>query len=303
MRTARQAGARGVIAKDRPARALLEAVRELAAGGACEPAPAAAGRGALRPARARDPAARRRRADQRRDRRVALSRPRDDQAPHARALRQARRAQPRRRRAHRAPPRRAGRPSGRRRSRAHRRVRSCACWWPTPTTSAAPACCSPCTAARRCRRPRRRRRVAPHGVAGHRAGRERAQPRARACARCSCATTRPARPPSCARRAPSASCASGGRERLADAVVRACRGPRERAVERAHGAGAPTAVSPREREVLTAFATGATNPAIAADLGLSPNTVKQHASRSSASSACATAPRPFAARTTRAAGR
>ncbi len=37
MRTARAAGAHGVIAKDRPARALLEAVRELAAGGACEP--------------------------------------------------------------------------------------------------------------------------------------------------------------------------------------------------------------------------------------------------------------------------
>jgi DNA-binding NarL/FixJ family response regulator len=37
-------------------------------------------------------------------------------------------------------------------------------------------------------------------------------------------------------------------------------------------------VSPREREVLVAFANGATNPAIAAHLGLSPNTVKQHAS-------------------------
>ena len=43
MRTARQAGARGVIAKDRPARALLEAVHELAAGRACEPDPASAG--------------------------------------------------------------------------------------------------------------------------------------------------------------------------------------------------------------------------------------------------------------------
>jgi DNA-binding NarL/FixJ family response regulator len=30
--------------------------------------------------------------------------------------------------------------------------------------------------------------------------------------------------------------------------------------------------------VLSAFATGATTPAIALDLGLSPNTVKQHAS-------------------------
>ena len=41
MRTARAAGARGVIAKDRPARELLAAVRELAAGGGCEPEPAA----------------------------------------------------------------------------------------------------------------------------------------------------------------------------------------------------------------------------------------------------------------------
>jgi len=37
-------------------------------------------------------------------------------------------------------------------------------------------------------------------------------------------------------------------------------------------------VSPRERGGPTAFAAGATNPAIAAHLGLSPNTVKQHAS-------------------------
>ena len=37
-------------------------------------------------------------------------------------------------------------------------------------------------------------------------------------------------------------------------------------------------VSPRERDVLYAFAAGATNPVIARDLGLSPNTVKQHAS-------------------------
>jgi DNA-binding NarL/FixJ family response regulator len=37
-------------------------------------------------------------------------------------------------------------------------------------------------------------------------------------------------------------------------------------------------VSPREHDVLAAFATGATNPAIARQLGLSPNTVKQHAS-------------------------
>jgi DNA-binding NarL/FixJ family response regulator len=71
--------------------------------------------------------------------------------------------------------------------------------------------------------------------------------------------------------------------RLAAAVHRSCHAPREAAA----GAGAsdpkaggspPLTVSPREREVLSAFATGATNPAIALDLGLSANTVKQHAS-------------------------
>ena len=68
-------------------------------------------------------------------------------------------------------------------------------------------------------------------------------------------------------------------ERLADAVHRACRGPREAGGSSiAAGASAPDPVSPREREVLSAFATGATNPAIALELGLSPNTVKQHAS-------------------------
>ena len=43
-------------------------------------------------------------------------------------------------------------------------------------------------------------------------------------------------------------------------------------------AAGPDPVSPRERDVLAAFASGATNPAIARELGLSPNTVKQHAS-------------------------
>jgi two-component system, NarL family, response regulator DesR len=47
-------------------------------------------------------------------------------------------------------------------------------------------------------------------------------------------------------------------------------------------AGAPAAVddpvSPRERDVLAAFARGATNRAAAGTLGLSPHTVKQHAS-------------------------
>ena len=48
-RTARGAGARGVIAKDRPARALLAAVHELAAGGACERRRARPGRSASQP--------------------------------------------------------------------------------------------------------------------------------------------------------------------------------------------------------------------------------------------------------------
>jgi DNA-binding NarL/FixJ family response regulator len=46
----------------------------------------------------------------------------------------------------------------------------------------------------------------------------------------------------------------------------------------ADGPCAGGGVSARERDVLTAFAAGATNPAIARALGLSPNTVKQHAS-------------------------
>jgi DNA-binding NarL/FixJ family response regulator len=44
------------------------------------------------------------------------------------------------------------------------------------------------------------------------------------------------------------------------------------------GAEPGAGVSPRERDVLFAFAAGATNPVIAQELGLSPNTVKQHAS-------------------------
>ena len=47
---------------------------------------------------------------------------------------------------------------------------------------------------------------------------------------------------------------------------------------RRRGPAVADPVSPRERDVLDAFATGATNPAIAQELGLSPNTVKQHAS-------------------------
>jgi DNA-binding NarL/FixJ family response regulator len=56
---------------------------------------------------------------------------------------------------------------------------------------------------------------------------------------------------------------------VADAVLRTCHGTPE---------PAPDPVSPRERDVLSALASGATNPAIARELGLSPNTVKQHAS-------------------------
>ncbi len=68
-------------------------------------------------------------------------------------------------------------------------------------------------------------------------------------------------------------------ERIADAVQRACRGPRDVGGSGvATGASAPDPVSPRERDVLTAFAAGHTNPAIARSLGLSTNTVKQHAS-------------------------
>jgi DNA-binding NarL/FixJ family response regulator len=47
---------------------------------------------------------------------------------------------------------------------------------------------------------------------------------------------------------------------------------------RRRGPASADPVSPRERDVLTALASGATNPAIARELGLSPNTVKQHAS-------------------------
>ena len=140
MRVARAAGARGAIAKGLPARELLGAVRELARGGTCEPEPRGARRRALRPARARDPAARLRRADQRRDRRHALPRAGHDQAPHARALREARRAQPRRRRALGAPPRRARRPP----RAVHGAGRAAsACSSPTRSTSAARASCSP----------------------------------------------------------------------------------------------------------------------------------------------------------------
>jgi ATP/maltotriose-dependent transcriptional regulator MalT len=58
-------------------------------------------------------------------------------------------------------------------------------------------------------------------------------------------------------------------DHLADAVRGFCR---------RSDTPAPCAVSPREREVLVGLAAGSTNPAIARELGMSPHTVKQHAS-------------------------
>ena len=123
-----------------PARELLRAVHELAGGGTCEPEPAPPGDVRFAP----------------REREILrlvsagltnaeigaalFLAPGHDQAPHARALRQARRAQPRRRRAHRAPARRPRRPP-RAVPRAGRA--RCGCSSPTRSTSAAPASCSP----------------------------------------------------------------------------------------------------------------------------------------------------------------
>ena len=51
-------------------------------------------------------------------------------------------------------------------------------------------------------------------------------------------------------------------------------------------------LSERERTVLELMASGSTNPEIADALHLSKHTVKEHTSGCTASSACATAPRP-----------
>jgi two-component system response regulator DesR len=61
-------------------------------------------------------------------------------------------------------------------------------------------------------------------------------------------------------------------DRLAEAIRCGCDDPPE------PGRAETDPLTRREREVLTAFATGATNAGIAAALGVSPNTVKQHAS-------------------------
>ena len=82
--------------------------------------------------------------------------------------------------------------------------------------------------------------------------------------RCWCATTRWTR-------ASPAWSASGGRPS-------AWRRPWRAPARRRRRASTPDLVSPREHDVLSALATGATNPAIARALGLSTNTVKQHAS-------------------------
>ena len=130
----------------------------------------------------------------------------------------------------------------------------CACSSPTRTTSAAPACCSRCTGARVGRGERRR----PHASRTRsRSPRSASQPRARSLRR---------------RRRGAGRAAFPGALLLRDDGD----GRAGRADERRPPGAA--AVSPRERDVLTAFAAGATNPAIARELGLSPNTVKQHAS-------------------------
>jgi DNA-binding NarL/FixJ family response regulator len=69
-----------------------------------------------------------------------------------------------------------------------------------------------------------------------------------------------------------------GSEEMALAFDGALRLRDDGTVEQPAGSVGADSVSPRERDVLTAFAAGATNPAIAVALGLSPNTVKQHAS-------------------------
>ena len=87
--------------------------------------------------------------------------------------------------------------------------------------------------------------------------------------RCWCATTR-------STRASPAWCASGGRPSARGGVRRGS--ARAAEARRAARRDAADVVSPREHDVLSALAAGATNPAIARTLGLSTNTVKQHAS-------------------------
>ncbi len=77
----------------------------------------------------------------------------------------------------------------------------------------------------------------------------------------------------CEAASPASACA--GRRPAASGGGAAARAPAE--LGRGDSGGAPL-VSPREHDVLSALAAGGTNPAIARALGLSTNTVKQHAS-------------------------
>ena len=119
------------------------------------------------------------------------------------------------------------------------RTRRCACWWPIRATCAAPASLLAL-----------QRPAVGRGVRG-------AQLRTR-------------------RRDAAAPDSLVERTRVRRDVTRSCAD--DEAVSGAEARAAADPVSPRERDVLAAFATGATNPAIAQELGLSPNTVKQHAS-------------------------
>jgi DNA-binding NarL/FixJ family response regulator len=287
MRTARAAGARGVIAKDRPARALLEAVRELAAGGACEPDPSPAGTLRFNP-REREilrlvgagltnaeigaslylaPGTIKHHMLELYDK---LSAPNRAAAVHA-ARRLGVLAD------HRAEHETSGAPAGARVSvlvadpddvrrtglllALHGRAWVSACSGARDAESALDAV----------------ERIAPDIALV--AGEDVSRALSARGVRTLLVRDDEADSPTELRDAG----ATGAirqwwtSERVADAVARGCRPAQPREAGAPEGGSLPV-VSPREHEVLAAFATGATNPAIAADLGLSPNTVKQHAS-------------------------